>query len=152
MSLKLVPNLLFPKQHFESQDDLFSFLAQALQEEGLVAEGFLGDLQESEVRNPSAMPSDPPILAIPHAHEDFVLDQGLAVVSLDQAVDFVNFVDGRTKLGVQLVFLPTINQLDQEVEIMTRLEEWGREVKNRKNLLACQSQEDLLEVIKDLLK
>ena len=122
-------------------------LAALLRAKGYVRETFCEKVIEREKEFPTALPTNPVAVAIPHTHVEHCILPAIAVGILRHPIPWVEMATLDHVLDAQVVLLLSITEPQKQVRFLQRVVDFFTSVDNLTNLL----KHDDIESVKKLL-
>ena len=89
----------------DTREEVIRAVTAKMQEKGYVGDSYCGAVLEREESDPTGLPSEGVMTAVPHAFCGEVYRTGVGIASLANPVLFRNTVDPEEELPVELVFV-----------------------------------------------
>ncbi|MGX7204553.1 PTS sugar transporter subunit IIA [Enterococcus pingfangensis] len=113
--------LVFAQENFSSSDELFEQVNQKASDLGWVREDFLERIKKREETFPTGIQLMNFGAAIPHTDAECVLEEFVAVVTLQDPVAFKSMEDNSKQVEAQIVFVLGLNQPHAQLEMLQSL-------------------------------
>lgn len=113
--------LVFAQENFSSSDELFEQVNQKASDLGWVREDFLERIKKREETFPTGIQLMNFGAAIPHTDAECVLEEFVAVVTLQDPVAFKSMEDNSKQVEAQIVFVLGLNQPHAKLEMLQSL-------------------------------
>lgn len=113
--------LVFAQENFSSSDELFEQVNQKASDLGWVREDFLERIKKREETFPTGIQLMNFGAAIPHTDAECVLEEFVAVVTLQDPVAFKSMEDNSKQVEAQIVFVLGLNQPHVQLEMLQSL-------------------------------
>jgi PTS system galactitol-specific IIA component len=150
-TIKLDKNLVFRQLEFKTSEEVESYIADQLLNQGYVKQGYKKALLDREKQFPTALPSSPPAIAIPHANADLVNKTTLAVVTLKNPVTFKNMGAVDEDVNVQIVIALVISEPHSQVEVLQKVVGIVQNEKLRKDILNANDNQTLINLVQNVI-
>lgn len=150
-TIKLDKNLVFRQLEFKTSEEVESYIADQLLNQGYVKQGYKKALLDREKQFPTALPSSPPAIAIPHANADLVNKTTLAVVTLKNPVTFKNMGAVDEDVNVQIVIALVISEPHSQVEVLQKVVGIVQNEKLRKDILNAKDNQTLINLVQNAI-
>lgn len=150
-TIKLDKNLVFRQLEFKTSEEVESYIADQLLNQGYVKQGYKKALLDREKQFPTALPSSPPAIAIPHANADLVNKTTLAVVTLKNPVTFKNMGAVDEDVNVQIVIALVISEPHSQVEVLQKVVGIVQNEKLRKDILNANDNQTLINLVQNAI-
>lgn len=140
--------LVFAQENFSSQAELFDQVAQKALDLGWVREDFLERIKKREETFPTGIQLMNFGAAIPHTDAECVLEEFVAVITLQDPVVFYSMEDNNFQIKAQVVFVLGLNQPHAQLEMLQSLMGLLQNEIVLSELLLATSEEELIQTIK----
>lgn len=150
-SVECNKSLVFSQVSLGSKEEVIELLAHALQTEGFVKEGFKEAITKREGEYPTGLPSEMPMVAIPHADYELVNKTAIAVAVLQEPVFFNNMESNSEELPVQIVIMMAIAEPHGQIEMLQRIIGFIQDKVAKEKLLECQNKENILTILEETI-
>ncbi len=150
-TIKLDKKLVFRQLEFKTSEEVESHIADQLLNQGYVKQGYKKALLDREKQFPTALPSSPPAIAIPHANADLVNKTTLAVVTLKNPVTFKNMGAVDEDVNVQIVIALVISEPHSQVEVLQKVVGIVQNEKLRKDILNANDNQTLINLVQNAI-
>lgn len=134
----------------KSTDEFFQVMSEKAKQLGYVTEQFCSAIMERESAYPTALPTQPYPVAIPHSDPVNIIKQFIAPVRLKQAIDWCEMANNDHILKVRIVFLLGFQREEGHVELLQVLLENFQDPELMEQLLHAQSKEAYLTIVKNM--
>ncbi|VYT81521.1 PTS sugar transporter subunit IIA [Clostridium tertium] len=142
--------LVYRNLDFNTSNDILSFLADKLKEEGYAKEGYKEAILKREVEYPTGLPAEIKI-AIPHCDHTLVNESAIAVGVLNNTVNFQAMDDPSKTLDVQIVIMLALDEPHGHIEMLQKIVQLIKSSDDLKKIIEATSDEDVLQVINNYL-
>lgn len=99
-------------------DDVFEKMNERLLGMGYVSEKYLPSIRAREAQYPTALPTKPDSIAIPHTEADAIIKPFIAPVRLKSVIPWRDMSDPSHDLNVKLVFFLGFNEAGAHIELL----------------------------------
>lgn len=159
--MKQAQNFLFDKETVfilkgESQEEIFSTVANDLLEKDLVTEDFLENLLERENNFPTGIDLsviDPklPNIAIPHTEIEFVKTKRIIPIRLIQPIAFQNMIQPDQSLEVSFLFMILNDSATEQSNMLADIMDYLNQTdpKELRSFFELTKEEDVYEFLVD---
>lgn len=113
--------LVFAQENFSSREELFEQVAQKASDLGWVREDFLDRIKTREETFPTGIQLMSMGAAIPHTDAECILEEFVAVITLQDSVVFQSMEDNNQQVKAQIVFVLGLNQPHAQLEMLQSL-------------------------------
>ncbi|MGO3780198.1 MAG: PTS sugar transporter subunit IIA [Enterococcus viikkiensis] len=113
--------LVFTQENFSSRDELFEQIAAKASDLGWVREDFLERIKKREETFPTGIQLVNFGAAIPHTDAECILEEFVAVITLQDPVSFYSMEDNNQQVKAQIVFVLGLNQPHAQLEMLQSL-------------------------------
>lgn len=142
--------LVYRDLDFNNSNDILSFLADKLKEEGYAKEGYKEAILKREIEYPTGLPAEVKI-AIPHCDHTLVNESAIAIGVLNNTVDFQAMDDPSKTLDVQIVIMLALNEPHGHIEMLQKIVQLIKSSEDLKKIIEGKSDEYVLDVINNYL-
>ena len=148
MELYLNEELVFRNVQAKTDSEVLAFLASEMYKKNYVKEEYIQPIQEREKEYPTALPSTPPGIAIPHANYEMVNKTTLAIATLKDPVLFHNMENNNEQLPIQIVIMMAIGEPHGQVEMLQKIVGIIQDEPLRQEMIRAGNDTELLELLK----
>ncbi len=134
----------------DNTDEFFAVMSHKAKELGYVTDNFLSAIKEREFNYPTALPTEPYPVAIPHSDPINIVKQFIAPVRLKKPIDWCEMANNDSVLKVRIVFLLGFKKEEGHVELLQVLLENFQDQSVMDALLNAKTKEEYLEVCKNM--
>lgn len=127
-------------------DEFFETMNGILLQKGFVNEGFLKAIKQREAKYPTALPTQPYGIAIPHTDPEFIEQPFIAVVRLKHSAVW-KLMASEDEGEVKVVFLLGFKHDDYHVQLLQKLMDLFMKDDFSNELLYVGTQEDCLHLV-----
>lgn len=113
--------LVFTQENFSSQEELFEQVAAKALDLGWVREDFLERIKKREEIFPTGIQLMNFGAAIPHTDAECILEEFVAVITLQEPISFYSMEDNQRQVKAQIVFVLGLNQPHAQLEMLQSL-------------------------------
>ncbi|MGX7226024.1 PTS sugar transporter subunit IIA [Enterococcus malodoratus] len=113
--------LVLAQENFSSREELFEQVAQKASDLGWVREDFLDRIKTREETFPTGIQLMSMGAAIPHTDAECILEEFVAVITLQDSVVFQSMEDNNQQVKAQIVFVLGLNQPHAQLEMLQSL-------------------------------
>ena len=140
--------LVFAQENFSSQAEVFEQVAQKALDLGWVREDFLERIKSREETFPTGIQLMNFGAAIPHTDAECVLEEFVAVITLQDPVVFYSMEDNSQQVKAQIVFVLGLNQPHAQLEMLQSLMGLLQNETVLSELLLATTENELINTIK----
>ncbi|SET22919.1 PTS system, galactitol-specific IIA component [Enterococcus malodoratus] len=140
--------LVFAQENFSSREELFEQVAQKASDLGWVREDFLDRIKTREETFPTGIQLMSMGAAIPHTDAECILEEFVAVITLQDSVVFQSMEDNNQQVKAQIVFVLGLNQPHAQLEMLQSLMGLLQNESALSELLLANTATELVSVIK----
>ncbi|MGG5370684.1 PTS sugar transporter subunit IIA [Enterococcus sp. AZ196] len=140
--------LVFAQENFSSQAELFEQVAQKALDLGWVREDFLDRIRKREETFPTGIQLMNVGAAIPHTDAECVLEEFVAVITMQESVVFHNMEDNNKQVKAQIIFVLGLNQPHAQLEMLQSLMGLLQNETVLSELLLATTENELIRTIK----
>jgi len=140
--------LVFAQKNFSSQAEVFEQVAQKALDLGWVREDFLERIGRREETFPTGIQLMNFGAAIPHTDAECVLEEFVAVITLQDPVVFYSMEDNSQQVKAQIVFVLGLNQPHAQLEMLQSLMGLLQNESVLSELLLATTENELISTIK----
>ncbi|GAB2027950.1 PTS sugar transporter subunit IIA [Lactovum odontotermitis] len=141
--------IAFFHENFQTQTDLFSFLAHELQEKDFVTKDFFQKICEREIIFPTGLFVNGIGVAIPHTDSDWVKRSQIAFMSLENPMTFYEMGTNDKEIAVNLVFMLALKEPHEQPEMLMKLIAMFQADKVLESLSKVDKIEDYLQILQN---
>lgn len=131
-------------------DEFFEVMSEKAQALGYVSENFLPAIRKREKEYPTALPSVPYPVAIPHSDPVNIEKQFIAPIRLKHAIDWCEMANNDSVLKVRIVFLLGFKREEGHVEVLQTLLQNFQNEDIMQKLLGAATKEEYLKIVKHM--
>ncbi|MGP5429707.1 PTS sugar transporter subunit IIA [Enterococcus malodoratus] len=140
--------LVFAQENFSSREELFEQVAQKASDLGWIREDFLDRIRTREETFPTGIQLMSMGAAIPHTDAECILEEFVAVITLQDSVVFQSMEDNNQQVKAQIVFVLGLNQPHAQLEMLQSLMGLLQNESALSELLLANTATELVSVIK----
>lgn len=145
-TLLLKPDLVICSSKQTSVEGLFQEAYACLHEKGYVTSDFIEALLKREQEHPTAIALETVNIAIPHAEPQYVKENCILAVSLQEPVKFQNILDQSDTL-VSLVFFLVLSNGKIHVKTLSRLMQIVQDHEQVTQIMACRTSQEMYAIL-----
>lgn len=134
----------------KSTDEFFRVMSEKALRLGYITENFEAAIKTREEAYPTALPTQPYPVAIPHSDPVNIVRQFIAPVRLKQAIDWCEMANNDNVLAVRIVFLLGFQREEGHVELLQVLLENFQDQTIMDKLLEAKTKEEYLDVVRSM--
>lgn len=134
----------------KNTDEFFEVMSKKAKELGYVSDNFLAAIKEREENYPTALPTEPYPVAIPHSDPVNIVKQFIAPIRLKNEIDWCEMANNDSILKVKIAFLLGFKKEEGHVELLQVLLENFQDEKIMDALLSAKTKEEYLTVVKNM--
>ena len=128
--------------------EVISMLAGLLLARGFVKDSFCSAVIERENEMATGLPTLPFGVALPHTFCEHVAKTAIAVSTLSRPVEFQQMGDPGKKIAAEMVFLLSIREPAEQIDILKRLAEVFHKPETMLDLRAAKSKRKLISILR----
>ncbi len=128
----------------ESTDEFFEKFVAKAQELNYVKDTYLEALKTREANYPTALPTEPFSVAIPHSDPEHIIKQFIAPIRLKHEIEWHEIANNDSILKVQIVFVLGFKKEDGHVKVLQVLLEGFQDEERMKRLIEAKTKEEFL--------
>lgn len=110
ISEMVYPDLVFLDLNVNDTNELFEVVDRRLRKKGFVTEDFLPSIKSREQEYPTALPTRPYSVAIPHTDPRHIKKPFVSAIRLEHPIPWQEMADNEVTHDVQLVFMLGFNE------------------------------------------
>lgn len=129
-----------------NSDEFFETMDSILLDKGFVNDGFLEAIKYREAKYPTALPTEPYSIAIPHTDPEYIEKPFIAVARLKDSAEW-KLMASEDEGRVKVVFLLGFKHNDYHVQLLQNLMDLFMKDGFRDELLKVESKEDCLHLV-----
>lgn len=99
-------------------NEIFDVMGPKFEELGYVTDGYVPSIKERESKYPTALPTEPYPIAIPHTEGSVIVKPFIAPVRLKNVISWGDMSDPDNKLDVKLAFMLGFNEPGAHIELL----------------------------------
>lgn len=134
----------------KSTDEFFHVMSEKALRLGYITENFEAAIKTREEAYPTALPTQPYPVAIPHSDPVNIVRQFIAPVRLKQAIDWCEMANNDNVLAVRIVFLLGFQREEGHVELLQVLLENFQDQTIMDKLLEAKTKEEYLDIVRSM--
>lgn len=142
--------LFLREEKITDSQQALTFLAEQLFSKGYVSKTYIQAVLDREKEFPTGLAFEDYGIAIPHADTEFVKNTKIAVLTLEEPVDFIQMTTSDKKVKVQLIIMLALNEAHAHVEMLQKLMTLLQDKKSVSTILECNMND--IEKVKSILK
>jgi len=131
-------------------DDFFKQISSKLEKLGLVTNGYADALIKREHEYPTALPTEPYAVAIPHADPVHIKEQFIAPIRLKNKIKWCEMATDDVWHDVRLIFLLGFKHEEGHIEVLQTLVNNFQEPELMEKLMSTNDEVEFLELIKSM--
>ncbi len=131
-------------------DEFFSYMSKKAYDLGYVTENFLPAIKLRESKFPTALPSEPYPVAIPHSDPVNIRKQFIACVRLKDPIDWCEMANNDNVLKVRIVFLLGFKREEGHIELLQVLLDNFQNKELMDQLIDAKSKEEYLKIVRSM--
>ena len=131
-------------------DDFFETFSKKAVSLDYVTESFVDAIKEGESNYPTALPTEPFPVSIPHSDPINIKRQFIAPIRLKKEIDWCEMANNDSILKVRIVFVLGFKKEEGHVEILQLLLENFQDNQKMSKLLSAQTKEEILDEVKSM--
>lgn len=139
--------LLF-HQDLKTQDEVFEDLNKKLLAKGVVNDEFLDAVKKREIKFPTGLQLESGFgVAIPHTDPQFVTENQIGFMSLDNPIQFRQMGSDTEKVQVKMVFILCLKEAHKQLDMLQKLMTLFGDSEQIEQLYKCKSPDEFLKII-----
>ena len=139
--------LLF-HQDLKTQDEVFEDLNKKLLAKGVVNDEFLDAVKKREIKFPTGLQLESGFgVAIPHTDPQFVNENQIGFMSLDNPIQFRQMGSDTEKVQVEMVFILCLKEAHKQLDMLQNLMTLFGDSEQIEQLYKCKSPDEFLKII-----
>ena len=139
--------LLF-HQDLKTQDEVFEDLNKILLAKGVVNDEFLDAVKKREIKFPTGLQLESGFgVAIPHTDPQFVNENQIGFMSLDNPIQFRQMGSDTEKVQVEMVFILCLKEAHKQLDMLQNLMTLFGDSEQIEQLYKCKSPDEFLKII-----
>lgn len=124
--------LIFLDKTFHNANEFFDFIYPILHDKGYVKASFLPAIKTREAAYPTALPTEPYVVALPHTDIEHIIKPFISVTRVKGSVDWHEMANNDQILNAHFIFLLGFVEKDGHINLL-------------QTLMACFSEKTFLE-------
>lgn len=139
--------LLF-HQDLKTQAEVFEDLNKKLLAKGVVNDEFLDAVKKREIKFPTGLQLESGFgVAIPHTDPQFVNENQIGFMSLDNPIQFRQMGSDTEKVQVKMVFILCLKEAHKQLDMLQSLMTLFGDSEQIEQLYKCKSPDEFLKII-----
>lgn len=134
----------------KNTDEFFQVMSNKAEHLGYITANFLPAIQKREEEFPTALPTLPYPVAIPHSEPTNIVKQFIAPIRLKHAIDWCEMANNENVLAVRIIFLLGFKREVGHVELLQVLLENFQDEDIMNRLLHAETKEEYLGIVKSM--
>ncbi|MDF7666489.1 PTS sugar transporter subunit IIA [Orbaceae bacterium ESL0727] len=114
-------DLIFLDKVFQKSDQFFDFVFPILQQGGYVKESFLAAIKKREAAFPTALPTTPYVVAMPHTDIEHIIRPFILVTRIKGSVPWCEMANNDVILDANFIFLLGFTGKDGHILLLQTL-------------------------------
>jgi PTS system galactitol-specific IIA component len=144
-TLKIEPDLILTDLSVADRWEAIDRLSELLVGKGYVTDQYAAKTKEREEGFPTALPTEPVGVAIPHTWAEFCNEPAVAVAILSEPIPWIEMGTKDKLRDVQIVLALSITQPEKQVHFLKVIIDYFVKPENIKNLLDNNGVKDIQE-------
>ena len=136
--------LILVQKKYQSKQEVFEKIYQIALEQEFVREDFLQRVQAREAEFPTGIQLENLGVAIPHTDPECVLEEFVAIVTLNSPILFQQMDDPSKTTSVEIIFVLGLNQPHTQLKMLQTLMKLMQDAKKIASLLEIRTSNELL--------
>lgn len=134
------------------QYKVLELLARQLYKEKVVKSSYVDAVIEREKIYPTGLLMENDIgIAIPHTESEHVLQNQIALMTLESPIDFMHMADGDKIVPVRIIFMLALKEPESQLSILQNLMALGQEKDKLASILMADDKSVVLEILNESL-
>lgn len=113
--------LIFLDKTFQNANEFFDFIYPVLNNKGFVKPSFLPAIKEREYNYPTALPTEPYIVALPHTDIEHIIKPFISVTRVNGGVSWHEMANNDHVLHADFIFLLGFIEKDGHINLLQTL-------------------------------
>ncbi len=134
----------------KDQNDFFEKMSAKLQKLGYVEDTFLEAIKLRESKYPTALPTEPHAIAIPHADPVNIKKQFIAFTRLKNPVKWCEMATNDSWHDVKLIFMLGFKRDEGHIEVLQILLDSFQDPKLMDKLINAKSNEEMMTILSSI--
>lgn len=147
MEFKFVPELVMTNLSADDSTDAIHKLSKLLTSKNYVSEDYAGKVIEREKEYPTGLQTKGPAIAIPHAFDDGINGNHVAIGVLKNPVKFHSMEDMDAEVDVKIMFMLAIGGSHEQLEMLQFLMKVFQHGELLNTLVAADSNEKICDCL-----
>lgn len=145
--------VLLKATDISNQSEALETLATKLFQKDVVKESYLKAIKDREKEFPTGLLMGGDIgIAIPHTDAEHVLENQIALMTLDSSVDFKQMADDTTNVPVDIIFMLALKDSESQLDTLQKLMSMGQDEEILKQIIASNNEDEVLNILSDNLQ
>lgn len=145
-------DLIFCNVTCNDQQHCFEKVSEKLLKKGLVRPSFANALIKREQVFPTGLNADPYQVAIPHTDPEHVIKPFVAIIKLEDSVEFMTMGSEANKINAEMVFVLGITKPESQVLLLQNLIEMFMDQPLMDELLRLNDRESIYKLLKNNIR
>lgn len=144
--------MLLKVGNVSDQYKVLELLARQLYKEKVVKSSYVDAVIEREKIYPTGLLMENDIgIAIPHTESEHVLQNQIALMTLESPIDFMHMADGDKIVPVRIIFMLALKEPESQLSILQNLMALGQEKDKLASILMADDKSVVLEILNESL-
>lgn len=147
LDLNFDQNLLLPQIEVSSSVEALKKMSQLLYRYGYVKHSYLESIIEREKKYPTGLPSDKPMVAIPHTNFELVNKTTFCIATLSQPVEFECMENSSKRIPIEIIIMLAIREPKGQIEMLQKIVDIIQNQSIKNKLMQAKDKIELLDVL-----
>lgn len=135
-------------QDLKTQDEVFEDLNKKLLAKGVVNDEFLDAVKKREMKFPTGLQLESGLgVAIPHTDPQFVNEDQIGFMSLNNPIQFRQMGSETDKVQVKMIFILCLKEAHKQLDMLQNLMTLFGDSNQIEQLYKCKSPDEFLKII-----
>lgn len=144
--------LIFMQPTFQNANEFFDFIYPILVDKGYVKSSFLAAIKARELAYPTALPTEPYVVALPHTDIEHINRPFISVTKLAQGMPWHEMANNDHILQADFIFLLGFTEKDGHINLLQTLMACFSEGDFLQQLHECKTSKNFLELLHSKVK
>ncbi|QIQ20462.1 PTS sugar transporter subunit IIA [Zophobihabitans entericus] len=139
--------LTFLDKSFKNSDEFFDFIFPVLKQKGYVRDSFLDAIKARENDYPTALPTEPDAVALPHTDIEHIIKPFIAFTRVKGSVPWCEMANNDHILDVSFIFLLGFMDKDGHINLLQALMGNLSDEQFMQHLKVAQTSEEIVQFL-----
>lgn len=140
-------SLLFPKQNFDSFEEIIKHVGSQMESEGYVKDTYIEAVVSREKEFPTGLEMLTGGISIPHTDRNHVNKSIIGVVTLNEPIEVHSMINPIDRINVTTFFVLAIENPDGQIKLLKKLMSMFQDKEFKEKIENAINEEELFEVL-----